>query len=426
MSENIWGMEAREWNVGLSVPCHWPPHTPALRLQELSWWVPTEDAGSGHLLGGDHHLVTITTADIRFHSHNEDPSHKHNETLSHSEVWRTRSPVLCLQRAPHLSNRKLFWNRNNIYFSHKSLTSSLSLAVCEFHSFRPLSHDLWHFNKHRPHPGISLNKCSFWPRKDGAGPGPSSSNGFPGGVNDAGLWLPLGGVRSGLRGCSDHRAKGGVLSAPPNDSSAGDGESGDLGATAGFAGNSHCDLCKPLTPLSSIHILRESVVGNTCSKWARKSKRKVRHKHLKSWTHYMNEQRCFLPQFWLCLLTGPIGGASIEKHHFQTPILRMTSVSKNSLTTFPQCQHHSFLTYLQFRTALVQQLDMLFLSVCLRVCFWQRSRAWKRWESMWQRRRRYSWPTPQAFQGRVDSKAKKSRGQYSFPFVRCGFWTRLC
>lgn len=33
---------------------------------------------------GGGHLITITTADIRFHSHNVDPSHKH-ETLSHSE-----------------------------------------------------------------------------------------------------------------------------------------------------------------------------------------------------------------------------------------------------------------------------------------------------------------------------------------------------
>lgn len=118
----------------------------------------------------------------------------------------------------------------------------------------------------------------------------------------------------------------------------------------------------------------------------------------------MNEQRCFLSPFWLCL-----GGASIEKHHFQTPILRMTSFSKNSLTTFPQCQHHSFLTYLQFRTALVQQLEprFLFVCLCLCVCFWQRSGAWKRWESMWQRRRWYSWSTPKHFKEELIPKPRR-------------------
>lgn len=60
---------------------------------------------------------------------------------------------------------------------------------------------------------------------------------------------------------------------------------------------------------------------------------------------------------------GQVGGVSIEKHHFQTPILRMTSVSKTSLTIFPQCQCHSFLTYLQFRNALVIHLDKLFVFV---------------------------------------------------------------
>lgn len=145
----------------------------------------------------------------------------------------------------------------------------------------------------------------------------------------------------------------------------------------------------------------------------------------------MNEQRCLLPPFRLCTLTGPLGGVSIGEHHFQTPILRITSVSKNPLTAFPSGQHHSFLMHLQFRTARLQQLDKLFpfacLCSCLCVCFRPRSRAWQRRESMWQRSRWNSWPTLQAFQGRVDSKAKKSRGQYSFPFVRrCGFWTRFC
>lgn len=185
------------------------------------------------------------------------------------------------------------------------------------------------------------------------------------------------------------------------------------------------DLCKPLIPPSSIHILQENVISNICFKWVRKSKKKEIQKldKAKILSLMYSDGFSFLLFDSACILFGRVEGSNHWKKSFSNPYSKSNiGVSKNSLTIFPKCQHYSFLIYLQFRTESVIQLDFsplssfyLCLSVCAFVCGKEAvhgrdgNKCGKEVEGTHYQHARY-------FQGRVYSKTKKSGGQYSISF----------
>lgn len=283
------GQEAREWNVGSLVPCH-------QLLPPSSEW-GCRSSADGCPKGPWRQVIcwevtTFPQHGCRHHflAHREDRGHKWWVPFS---LWMCGEPGVLY----YGFSLPLTWATVN--YGGKEIASILVIN-CSFPSYLGISlaWGLWARTSYiLMSTGFTWGslKRSFWLRKNkGRGTVVLRSSQVVPVTPVCGShcedWGPDWGEAAPTSGPSRRHsftAQVPTLQVPYaswHDSSAWDGVSGSLGAAAGCAVSSHYDLCKPVTPLNSIHILKESVIGITCSKWVRNRHHPKRHMRVsKTW-----------------------------------------------------------------------------------------------------------------------------------------------